>query len=158
MASGIRIAGTPEMRFWAKVNKHTLSGCHEWIGSIDAWGYGQFWYANRVNKAHRWLYERVKGPLLSGFLACHHCDNRRCVRLDHIFAGTNKENSDDAAKKGRLYYRGCAPPSDEQIARIVELRKSGLPLRLISEETGIGIKTVHRYIRASFAHEVRDAD
>lgn len=37
--------------------------------------------------------------------------------------------------------------ADEKRARVRELRKLGLPIRAIAEETGYSVGTVHRYVK-----------
>lgn len=34
-------------------------------------------------------------------MACHHCDNKKCVRPSHIFIGTQKDNMQDWTRKGK---------------------------------------------------------
>jgi hypothetical protein len=90
-------------RFWAKVRKS--DGCWEWQASLVD-GYGRFYRFGSIKaKAHRVSYEMENGPIPNGLLVCHHCDNRKCVRPDHLFLGTNLDNMRDARAKGRF-----APP------------------------------------------------
>ncbi len=39
--------------------------------------------------------------ILTGMLACHTCDNSRCVNKDHLYEGTPKENSRDMVERKR---------------------------------------------------------
>lgn len=87
-------------RFFEKVNitGRKRSDCWEWIGTINARGYGDFSDGQRNMVAHRFLIE----PIPEGKEACHRCDNRRCVRPSHIFIGTRSDNMQDCIAKGRL--------------------------------------------------------
>lgn len=38
--------------------------------------------------------------------ACHTCDNKRCVDVDHLFDGTTKQNHDDYVSKFGNKYEG----------------------------------------------------
>jgi hypothetical protein len=77
------------------------SGCVEWIGSIDADGYGRVWVKGKRVGAHRRAWELTEGPIPDGLDVLHRCDNRRCVNGYHLFLGTNADNVQDMVAKGR---------------------------------------------------------
>lgn len=89
-------------RFWKFVRKSTEpDGCWEWQGST-LHGYGQFmWYSRIPRGAHRVSWEMVYGPVPDGLWVLHRCDNRPCVRLNHLFLGTSQDNTADMVAKGR---------------------------------------------------------
>lgn len=88
-----------EADFWARVVKE--DGCWRWVGAIDRGGYGRFTVRRRAIRAHRYAWEAVNGPVPTGLCVCHHCDNPRCVRPDHLFVGTYADNNRDRDAKGR---------------------------------------------------------
>lgn len=93
--------------FWARVERG--DGCWEWQGSRNSHGYGRVagvGTPGRLVLTHRIAWELTNGPVPEGLYVLHHCDNPPCVRPDHLFIGTLKDNSQDAAQKGRLGQAG----------------------------------------------------
>lgn len=88
-------------RFWSKVDRSDPSGCWSWKAGIGTDGYGKFWIDGRTVHAHTIAYKLTFGDPPAGSVICHHCDYRPCCRPDHLFPGTNQENMQDMARKGR---------------------------------------------------------
>jgi len=85
--------------------------CIIWTGKISAQGYGYFYYFGKYVRAHRWAYALANGTIPAGLFVCHKCDNRKCVKLDHLFLGTHQDNMDDMKRKGRQYGKSRKPPT-----------------------------------------------
>lgn len=100
---GIRIvnAATLNERFWAKVNPPDENGCMNWKTHANQ-HYGQFHYKSKVCGAHRVSWELHFGPIPNDLYVLHKCDNTKCVNPSHLFLGTQKDNLQDAKKKGRM--------------------------------------------------------
>jgi hypothetical protein len=149
-----------EQRFWEKVRKS--EGCWEWIAAKhDAFGYGVLSVGRKPRLAHRLSWEFAHGsPPPKGFQVCHRCDNPPCVRPDHLFLGTARDNSQDMITKGRARMShsryGTHNPfwkyTPEQVARVRELYALGWKRRHIAKETGIPAtyvsELIHRGRRA----------
>lgn len=82
-------------QFWDKVLK--TDTCWLWQGKLNGSGYGSF--ANVG--AHRYSYALHFGAIPKTLYVCHHCDVRQCVRPDHLFLGTPRDNALDCSAKGR---------------------------------------------------------
>lgn len=90
-------------RFWQYVSLPVGDCCWEWLGSTDGNGYGTLNVDRKPEKAHRLAWKEHYGDIPLGMFVCHTCDNRRCVRYDHLFLGTNDDNMKDASKKRRVH-------------------------------------------------------
>ena len=92
-----------DKRFLNKVN--VTDECWEWTGAKNNKGYGKLSRSvdgkRRDLLAHRYSYELHHGPVPDDLVVCHRCDNRLCVRPDHLFIATQSENVKDSVKKGR---------------------------------------------------------
>lgn len=103
-------------RFWSKVD---CSGeCWLWIAHRKSTGYGQF----TVRKgsyftAHAVSYALSVAPVPPGAHVCHACDNPPCVRPDHLFVGTPRDNALDMFSKGR---QGSRHPGVERANAILD--------------------------------------
>lgn len=99
-----------ECRLYSKVSKEPGQGpkgdCWEYQGAKHHFGYGMInrsgTKASDIVTAHvySWGIENGK-PVPEGMFVCHRCDNPSCVRPDHLFIGTAKDNNDDMDAKGR---------------------------------------------------------
>lgn len=81
--------------------------CYQWIGPVCADGYPRiYWHPFKTSiKANRAVWIHFNGAIPSGKFVCHSCDNRRCVRIEHLWLGTPNDNVQDMIAKGRGYKR-----------------------------------------------------
>jgi hypothetical protein len=130
--------GPKPMPFYDRVDK---SGeCWLWTGGHNGHGYGVLSVAGHTTTAHRASYELNVGPIPVGLCVCHHCDNPPCVRPDHLFLGTHRENLQDAAMKGRMAHSERSPRSKLTTEQVLDIRA-----RYAAGGWGIGVKLAGEY-------------
>jgi hypothetical protein len=133
-------------------DRHVVKGddCWSWGGYINNKGYGYTRIGGKVSKgwlAHRLSWSLHFGEIPDGLHVCHKCDNRMCVRPDHLFLGTNMDNIRDRMQKGRLGSQWCKNIPREmhpknkikltQLMEMIALRESGKKVMDIAQEFGI---------------------
>lgn len=85
-----------------RVDSILLTPCVEWPLSLNPAGYGQKMVRGKLWRAHRWVWTQANGPIPEGMQVNHHCDNRACVNVEHLYLGTQKDNMRDALERGRM--------------------------------------------------------
>jgi hypothetical protein len=100
-----------------RVTVDAQTGCWVWQGALVTSGYGMVSVAGRDWRTHRLAWATTHGPIPSGLLVCHHCDNPPCCNPDHLFLGTVQDNADDAVRKGRT------ASGDRNISRLCPERR-----------------------------------
>lgn len=139
-------------------------GCWIWTACKQI-GYGQFLVDGKPVRAHRFSYQIFRGSISPGHYICHRCDTRACVNPLHLFAGTQKENMNDASKKGRLSGQRkkyvSVPKSDETAPRarlknsdVYFIRDSSLSTKELMKIFGVCKHTINRVKNKSSYREV----
>lgn len=88
-------------RFEALYIPEPNSGCWLWTGARARFGYGSFYFNRRCSVAHRVSWIIAGRDIPEGLQLCHRCDVPSCVNPEHLFLGTQAENTQDCFSKGR---------------------------------------------------------
>jgi hypothetical protein len=87
-------------------------GCWEWAGDFYPNGYGRCHTggAGKAQGAHRVAFEVFNGPIPEGLVVNHLCENKGCVRPDHLVATTPRANTmySDTPARRNLNKTHCA--------------------------------------------------
>lgn len=131
-------------RFWGYAGDRIPGQCWNWRAGIFANGYGQFRWSKRKVKAHRVAWQLVYGPIPTGKIICHTCDNKRCVNPMHLFIGTHKDNAVDRERKGRGGDGGSKTKKEIGAARGAKNPASKI--------TPLIVKTIRKYRRGGHTY------
>lgn len=88
-----------EDRFWSKVEK-TIT-CWLWTAGKNKAGYGRISTKDGIILAHRLSLKLHGIELPENMNALHKCDVPACVNPEHLYVGTQKDNSRDTVTRRR---------------------------------------------------------
>lgn len=142
-------------RFWEKVEK--TDDCWWWRGANGGPNrYGLFQTGRDGTRkikdyAHRVSYRLTYGGIPDGLWVCHRCDNRLCVRPDHLFLGTSDDNIRDKVQKGRSplgEQNGVAKLSEAGVRAIrARYAAGGVSQQALADEYGVSFSLIHAIVR-----------
>lgn len=146
MKRGPKVKSLAE-RFWKFVRK--TSGCWLWTGHLNTHGgHGQITIKGKVQwPAHKAAYLLYHGSIPKGKKILHTCDVPTCVRKEHIYAGTNADNTRDMMERGRCRWTGAGIKklSPVRRRRLGLLANQGLSLRGLARQFGVSRSTVEHW-------------
>ena len=133
------------------------TGCLEWHGYKDVYGYGILLVSidgvKKNKKAHRLSYEQTFGDIGEGKFVCHKCDVRNCIEPSHLFVGSAADNNEDMMRKGRFKLGGKphygeknpkAKLTKQQVDGIKVLFKYGISKRSIANSLYLNATTIKK--------------
>ncbi len=147
-----------EERFWRSVDK---SGeCWIWTAGRTQSGYGRFALNHKTHRAHRISWEFTNGNIPEGLWVLHHCDNRACVRPDHLYLGTHSDNVKDRSDRERQA-RGekvaVGKLTSAHVIEIRQLRESGLTYRQIAKRFDVSDYAIYAIVRGKTWRHIKEA-
>jgi hypothetical protein len=132
------------LRFYSKIKLTQESdGCWEFsqIGGVHGCGY--FHINRKTYRASRVAWRIFYGKWPTKWVL-HKCDNPSCVRPDHLFEGTHRDNMQDASRKGRLPWgerNWNSRLTLSQVKQIIKL-KSKFKQAILGRYFGVKAKTI----------------
>jgi hypothetical protein len=109
--------------------------------------------------AHRVSWIIHHGAIPMGMCVLHRCDNRGCVKPEHLFLGTKKENTHDAMHKGKIKAGADHPLaklSRDQVFSILDMCADGMSQTVVARIHGICQAQVWRIVHGKRWASVRE--
>ena len=149
---GQRQHGTPEQRFWRKVDKKGPlkldTRCWQWTGVKSEWGHGRIRQGGkkggRMVYAHRVSWEMHGNVLPQGNILCHKCHNPACVNPAHLYVGTDSTNRTDDVMRGNHHLAKIKAEQVREIRRQIAELGPGVPtFKRLAKVYGVNPATIY---------------
>ncbi len=148
------------------------NGCWLWNHACSPSGYAVISTPEKPYcRGSRLVWKLWHGDDPGAMCVCHSCDNRRCLNPDHLFLGTNKDNMQDAVRKGRIAsgirqgtytkpecrkkgeLNGQSKLTEIQVLEIRQRRSNGELLRVLAKDYGVAMTQISQVAnRKKWAH------
>ena len=123
--------------------------CWIWLWGMDSHtGYGQYYGGGRSTHAHRWMYEKMVGPIPAGLHIDHLCRVRECCNPAHMEPVTNGENQRRGAN---------TKLTAEKVAQIKRRALCGEFQGAIAADYGVARTTVSSVLRGASWRDIEPA-
>jgi hypothetical protein len=97
--------------------------CLVWPFRLNNHGYGAMTIGGKREYAHRYAFQKHKGPLSPGQRVLHSCDNPPCFNPRHLFPGTQHDNIHDCMVKGRFQHGETGSSHKLTEVQVEEIRR-----------------------------------
>lgn len=115
---------------WEKIDRTSPEGCWLWTGAYSSHtGYGRVGWKSQVRDAHRYVWERLRGPVPAGLELDHLCRNRRCCNPGHLEPVTHQTNVLRGVSPASLHARKTHCPRGHQYDGVVNRVSEGRTAR-----------------------------
>lgn len=104
-------------------------------------GYPELHFRGKTATIPRLVLSRRSRALPSLIYARHTCDNKLCIRPNHIIPGTHKDNMRDATERHQMQHGEDRPNSKLTAEKVIYIRNSPETLNEISARFDICIAT-----------------
>ena len=121
--------------FWRRC--YTQDGCILFTGTPSQ-EYGRY----QGEQAHRYSYRLHRGPIPEGAVIHHTCYCKRCVNPEHLEAMSQRDNSGENLRSGRISHFHKITPQ-----QAIAINRSDDSDRELSERYGVSITTIRRIRR-----------
>jgi hypothetical protein len=150
------ISDEEKVDFWLKNHTRKEEDCLFFLGGIGIDGYGRrnvlIDNVKRKVEVHRWVYciKNNVDYFDKSWVARHTCNNRSCIKPEHIVQGTREENALDARS-----YSKASKLSEKNVREIIEnfLRVEAWPLgskkvfvQKYSEKFGVSTSAIQNIV------------
>jgi hypothetical protein len=119
--------------------------CLIWLGTKRReGGYGVVKFKGRRQPAHRVFWEVFVGEIPTGKQCNHHCDNKLCCEIEHLYIGDQLDNMRDRSVRER---HGSAKLTTAQVIQIRELIALGCDQTVIARRFDTGSSQIGNIAR-----------